>query len=64
MDQFYGDNDNEDYDDITLPMQIIVAGKPDQFRLLYKSNFETQVIFLGSKLEYQQMNIFGSIWWQ
>ena len=46
MDQFYGDNDNEDYDDITLLMKIIVAGKPDQFRLLYKSNFETQVTFL------------------
>lgn len=46
MDQFYGDNGNEDYDDITLLMKIIVAGKPDQFRLLYKSNFETQVTFL------------------
>ena len=46
MGQFYGDNGNEDYDDITLLMKIIVAGKPDQFRLLYKSNFETQVTFL------------------
>ena len=46
MDKFYGDNGNQDYDDITLLMKIIVAGKPDQFRLLYKSNFETQVTFL------------------
>ena len=46
MHQFYGDIDNEDYDDITLLMKIIVTGKPDQFRLLYKSNFETQVTFL------------------
>ena len=51
VDQFYGDNNyhdfdydgNDDEEEEKDDNDDDFAGKPDQFRLLYKSNFETQV---------------------